>query len=60
MDPQNAAQVVCHGAPPTPVVLGAQHDTLGRMQFQIKTMYPIVYRVNRACAVHKAKSSMVV
>lgn len=59
MNPQQIGMFVCHGAPPTPAVLGVTQDALGRPQVQIECLRPNVLVATRACSVHKPKIALV-
>ena len=47
---QDLSVVVCHGVPPTPCVVGAQQDALGRAHFNLEMMVPRVPRALKGCA----------
>ena len=45
----------CYGLPPTPHVLGASQDALGRQQFHIEAMSPKVNHDRSACTLYDRK-----
>ena len=53
--PQELGKLTCFGAPPTPVVIAAGRDQLGRTSMQIELIRPQVSVNERACALHEQR-----
>lgn len=45
----------CFGHPPTPMIIGAGQDPLGRPSIQLETFVPRVKRDRPACALYQRK-----
>lgn len=51
----DAKNIECYGAPPTPVLIGAGKDMVGRAQLQCELLRPRLKKEARACGLWRAR-----
>lgn len=59
LKPETLDMVECHGAPPTPVVLGVSRDALGREGPYVQPMWPGMPTKQPGCSLHAVKLALV-
>jgi hypothetical protein len=45
--------MMCAGAPPTPVVIGARQGPMGKIEYQVENFWPQVQRAMPGCSLWK-------
>lgn len=56
--PNDPAQIMCQGAPPTPIVTATGQDPLGRPVFHTTCFWPTLPKTQRQCALWKIDPSL--
>ena len=49
---QPTGQIICYGAPPSPVMVGQRPGRFGGMELQLESLRPVVRPDERACSLH--------
>lgn len=55
--PQDVTQIICYGAPPTPVMMGMQQTVAGQ-QPMIVAVHPVLTRGEHACSLWARKNAV--
>lgn len=57
-EPSGPSMVMCFGAPPVPVVMGAGTNLAGQQGIQINMLRPQLATTERPCALHRSKLAL--